>query len=67
MALFSECMLQCARKLLDTADIVRDRDLTPTVASLGFANDRRVHRIMLLQCAPASLAFLPVLTATAAR
>jgi hypothetical protein len=24
MALFSECMLQCARNRLDTADIVRD-------------------------------------------
>jgi len=24
MALFSECMPQCAQKLLDTADIVRD-------------------------------------------
>ena len=24
MALFFECTLQCARKLLDTADIVRD-------------------------------------------
>jgi len=24
MALFSECMLECARKVLDTADIVRD-------------------------------------------
>jgi hypothetical protein len=24
MALFSECVLQCAQKLLDTADIVRD-------------------------------------------
>jgi hypothetical protein len=24
MALFSECMPKCARKLLDTADIVRD-------------------------------------------
>jgi hypothetical protein len=24
MALFSECMLQCARKVLDTADIVRE-------------------------------------------
>ena len=24
MALFYECMLQCARKLLDTADIVRE-------------------------------------------
>jgi hypothetical protein len=27
MALFSECMLKCDRKLLDTADIVRDGDL----------------------------------------
>jgi len=24
MALFYECMLKCARKLLDTADIVRE-------------------------------------------
>jgi hypothetical protein len=24
MALFSECMQQCAQKLLDTADVVRD-------------------------------------------
>ena len=24
MALFSECMQSCARKVLDTADIVRD-------------------------------------------
>ena len=33
MALFSECMLQCARKALDTADIVREamfRQLTIT-------------------------------------
>jgi hypothetical protein len=27
MALFSECMLQCARKVLDSADIVRDGDV----------------------------------------
>ena len=26
MALFSECSLECASKLLDTADIVRDGD-----------------------------------------
>jgi hypothetical protein len=26
MALFYECMLKCARKLLDTADIVREAD-----------------------------------------
>jgi uncharacterized metal-binding protein len=30
MALSSECMLSCAQIALDTADIVRDRDLTPT-------------------------------------
>ena len=28
MALFYECMLKCARKLLDTADIVRDAIFT---------------------------------------
>ncbi|MGC2173208.1 MAG: hypothetical protein WA555_03485, partial [Candidatus Sulfotelmatobacter sp.] len=28
MALFSECMQRCARKVLDTADIVRDRDVS---------------------------------------
>jgi hypothetical protein len=36
MALFSECMLKCARKLLDTADIVREaifRQLTRAGAS----------------------------------
>jgi hypothetical protein len=27
MALFSECIQKCARKLLDSADIVRDGDL----------------------------------------
>jgi len=30
MALFSEPMPWCAPKELDTADIVRDRDVTPT-------------------------------------
>jgi hypothetical protein len=30
MALFYECMRKCARKLLDTADIVRDGDLSTT-------------------------------------
>ena len=28
MALFSECSLKCARKVLDTADIVREGDLS---------------------------------------
>jgi hypothetical protein len=31
MALFSECMQWCARKTIDTADIVRDGDVTPTI------------------------------------
>ena len=30
MALFYECIQKCARKLLDTADIVRDGDVTPS-------------------------------------
>jgi len=30
MALFYECMPKCARKLLDTADIVRDALITST-------------------------------------
>jgi hypothetical protein len=29
MALFYECIQKCARKVLDTADIVRDRDFPP--------------------------------------
>ena len=32
MAPSSERMLQCASKPLDTADIVRDGDLSPTIA-----------------------------------
>jgi hypothetical protein len=30
MALFSECMQKCARKVLDTADIVREGDFATT-------------------------------------
>jgi len=30
MALFLECMPSCAQIVLDTADIVRDRDLSTT-------------------------------------
>jgi len=30
MALFSECMQGCVRKVLDTADIVRDGDFATT-------------------------------------
>jgi hypothetical protein len=35
MALFSECMQECARKVLDTADIVRDGDLSTIWAVCG--------------------------------
>ena len=31
MALFNECMQSCAHIVLDTADIVRDGDFSPTV------------------------------------
>ena len=31
MALFFECMEQCAQKVLDAADIVRDDDFSPTI------------------------------------
>jgi len=41
MALFSECMQYCARKVLDTADIVRDALFTtPTAVKQG--NQRTV-------------------------
>jgi hypothetical protein len=36
MALFSECSLECARKVLDTADIVRDAML----GQLGMGGSR---------------------------
>src|ERR1017187_1445022 len=34
MALFFECMPSCARKVLDTADIVRDGDFASTIVDL---------------------------------
>ncbi len=37
MALFSECMQSCAQRVLDTADIVRDRDISPVKVLPGFA------------------------------
>ena len=33
MALFNECMQSCACIVLDTADIVRDGDFSPTILS----------------------------------
>jgi hypothetical protein len=35
MALFSECMQGCVRKVLDTADIVRDGDVTTVACSFS--------------------------------
>jgi hypothetical protein len=40
MALFVECMQECARKVLDTADIVRDGDITSTMAGTFLADSR---------------------------
>ena len=57
MALFSECMPPCARKTLDTADIVRDGDLSPTIESFrvadhsGVNSDKR-HLSAPMQTAP---------------
>ena len=45
MALFSECMLKCARKLLDTADIVREAILRQLSAGI----DTRHHRVNLMR------------------
>jgi len=42
MALFSECMQGCVRKVLDTADIVRDGDLTSTIPQ-GRGQPLRLH------------------------
>jgi hypothetical protein len=38
MALFNECMQWCAPKVLDTADIVRDGDLSPVETIAGSLN-----------------------------
>jgi hypothetical protein len=45
MALFHECIQKCAQKLVDTADIVRDGDITPTVV-WDRRNEFRITRIM---------------------
>jgi len=36
MALFIECMPSCAQIVLDTADIVRDRDLSTVTAIVEY-------------------------------
>jgi hypothetical protein len=36
MALFSECSLKCARKMLDTADIVRDASFRHSESGSAF-------------------------------
>jgi len=47
MALFSECMPQCAQKLLDTADIVRDAILHQ-LTSQGLVI--QAHELVHLSC-----------------
>ena len=42
MALFHECMLSCAQKLLDSADIVRDGDVTCPPDEISAKVRRRV-------------------------
>ena len=46
MALFSECRAQCAQTVLDTADIVRDGDITPT-DRYGSQTDRQDAQLLL--------------------
>ena len=62
MALFYECMLKCARKLLDTADIVRDASRVenrrsdcslPVVSRLGFRPATSVRVGLVLFPVPA--------------
>ena len=43
MALFNECMQSCARIVLDTADIVRDGDLSPSVESFRVTDHSGVN------------------------
>jgi hypothetical protein len=45
MALFFECMPQCAQKLLDTADIVRDGDITSTIRGIPLLRFALGHRL----------------------
>jgi len=44
MALFYECMQKCAQKLLDSADIVRDQDVTTAIeCTRGSRRDLRTQ------------------------
>ena len=47
MALFFECMQQCARKVLDTADIVRDAMLQQYPIALPEMGEMGVHCSLL--------------------
>src|SRR5262249_33389017 len=42
MALFSECMLLCAQRVLDRADIVRDGDFATVIAKQRISAGRRM-------------------------
>jgi hypothetical protein len=51
MALFHECMQSCAHIVLDTADIVRDGELSPTIL-LRYRQLHGFHRLALASRLP---------------
>src|SRR5271167_3382767 len=56
MALFYECMLKCARKLLDTADIVRDAMLRQlTLGAAATPQDQRTRSSTRRQVLPSPI------------
>jgi hypothetical protein len=70
MALFNECMPQCAQKVFDTADIVRDRDLSPTIPSRRYdpqtahaSRNASVMGIVAARNAGARLPMTPIVAA----
>src|SRR5206468_9723172 len=60
MALFSECRPQCAQTVLDTADIVRDGDFSPTDSPTGKDTARRTTIVFGFQSIQSGFqAYLP--------
>ena len=61
MALFNECMQSCAHIVLDTADIVRDGDFSPTTRTPRFMQVSRNQywREKHFDCPAFSFAFVP--------
>jgi hypothetical protein len=46
MALFHECIQQCAQKAVDTADIVRDSDFS-TASRISLSANRKLGHLQL--------------------